>query len=519
MFVMKQLVSAPRMALVLSLSTTPAFADVTAEQVWQAWQDIGGQMGYAFETGDITRDGATMTLTDLVFASTDDTVEITGTIPQVVMVEQGDGTVVIDIADEYAVTVKAQETAGQASTARMIITLAKDVLTASGTPEAMNYKFLAENIGFQFRDLTENGKPIDVTFEGRAAPVDFSYDFTTTEENAKLDIAVALGALSLSGRGTPPEDDDVKSFEFSASMTGLTGLTHYVLPAKDLGADPNPVLFFQEGGVVDSTLGYDSGEIGLTFVAPDDIPASVAGSAKNGRFQIAIGYDHLKYLLTKQDVVASVTGLRLPELGGMPLPELKATYEEVGIDWQVPLTPNGEEGQDFTAKTWQKGLVLSDAIWGMFDPLKQLPRDPMTVNLDLTGKMRPLMPILSEESFNSPTPPFEFDEITLNTLQVTAAGAELLGDGHLTFDNTQAKVLGDVLPMPLGKIDLSLVGANTLLGKLLEMGFADPEMVSGFAMMSTIFARPGETPDSLISNIEWKANGMYANGTLIPTGP
>lgn len=510
------LISAPRMAFVLSLIATPVLADVTADQVWQNWQDLGGRMGYHFEPAEVVRDGATMTLRDLAFSATDGTTEITGTIPQVVLVEQGDGTVSVDIADDYEMMVISKDMAEQPSTARIIVTLTGDELTASGTPEAMNYAFLAESAAFAVRDLTDGESPMDVVLDGRVEAIDFRYDLVPGD-NINLDVTVAMQSFTFGGSGTP-NDDEMKSFEFDSKLTGLTGMTKYVLPGSVMTENTDPLVFFQEGGSVDTTLNYEGGEISATFITPDDVETSMTGSTMGGRFNIAFSLGKLNYLVEAQALSTSVTGLRVPEMGGIPLPELKVSYDEAGIDLRIPLAP-GEEAQDFTMNTWQKGLTLSDTIWRMFDPLSKLPREPMTVVLDVTGKLRPIMNMFDPETFEGKEAPIEIDQVDLNALQVTAAGAELLGDGNVTFDNSQPKVLGDFLPMPIGVLNLSLTGADALMGTLLEMGLIDQEAVAGFGMMSAIFARPGDEPDTLVSTIEWKADGMYANDMLIPMGP
>ena len=43
-----------------------------------------------------------------------------------------------------------------------------------------------------------------------------------------------------------------------------------------------------------------------------------------------------------------------------------------------------EEPQDFGLGLTLDGFAMADALWGIFDPGAQLPRDPATVAIDLT---------------------------------------------------------------------------------------------------------------------------------------
>jgi hypothetical protein len=113
---------------------------------------------------------------------------------------------------------------------------------------------------------------------------------------------------------------------------------------------------------------------------------------------------------------------------------------------------------------------------------------------------------------NLETPPAELNALTLNSLTVRLAGAELTGEGDFTFDNSDLESFGG-MPAPLGAIDLRLVGGNGLLDKLVAMGLLPQDQASGARMMMGLFARPGEGDDTLVSRIEVNEEGqVLANG-------
>ena len=65
-------------------------------------------------------------------------------------------------------------------------------------------------------------------------------------------------------------------------------------------------------------------------------------------------------------------------------------------------------------------------------------------------------------------------------------------------------------------MNLALSGGNTLLDTLVGMGLLPEEQAMGARLMSGLFARPGDGPDTLVSTIEMKEDGsILANGQRI----
>ncbi|KZY37515.1 hypothetical protein A3731_41755 [Roseovarius sp. HI0049] len=111
--------------------------------------------------------------------------------------------------------------------------------------------------------------------------------------------------------------------------------------------------------------------------------------------------------------------------------------------------------------------------------------------------------------------PGELNSLDLNSLTVSAAGAELTGDGSFTFDNSDMTTF-EGMPAPTGSVNLMLVGGNALLDKLVAMGFVPEEQAAGARMMMGLFAVPGDGEDTLTSTIEVKGDGqVLANGQRI----
>jgi len=111
--------------------------------------------------------------------------------------------------------------------------------------------------------------------------------------------------------------------------------------------------------------------------------------------------------------------------------------------------------------------------------------------------------------------PGELHSLKINELLVSMVGAKLTGDGDFAFDNANVEEYGG-LPAPSGVANLQLVGANTLIDKLIGMGLMSDNDAMGARMMMGMMAVPGEEPDTLNSKIEFTEDGqILANGQRI----
>ena len=147
----------------------------------------------------------------------------------------------------------------------------------------------------------------------------------------------------------------------------------------------------------------------------------------------------------------------------------------------------------------------------MFDPTGQLPRDPATLVIDLDGDV-----VLTDDIFDPKVAeqmtgaPGQLNAVNVNEIKFSVAGAELTGDGDISFNNEGP------IPVPAGVINLMLTGGNGLMDTLVAMGLLPEEQAMGARMMMGLFARPGDGEDTLVSTIEVNEDGsVLANGQRI----
>lgn len=491
----------------ITFSSAPAFADVTAEQVWENWKLLGANYGQTYTTGSETRDGDTLTISDLTMNMANGDAKITGTIPMVAFRENGDGTVAITMTEEYTLALETTSRMGQdAMTSNISIGQDGLVMTANGTPDAINYDLTAESISVKATDFTMKGEPrvLDVNFDV-SKPV-MNYQVAAGEiAGITSTFAAESAQFQVAGQGEAGKG----SFEGKGQMNSLAGASSAMMPK--LVAMDDLAKMLSQGYSTDGSFTYDNGNFVMSAADPEGATTTLDTNSKGGSLNFSVDKDRIAYGLTGKSVAMKAGGTAIP------LPDLTAAYDEAAFNLLVPVA-KADEAKDFALQTRIQGLTVSDMLWSMIDPGATLPRDPATLIVALKGKAKPLVDLLAANDMSAMSaPPFALESLDVEALQLTVAGAEFKGDGALAFDNTQPPMLGGVAPMPTGKLNLSLTGANGLLGKLQALGLVDPQITMTFGMMVGMLAKPGPTPDSFLSELEFTEGGqILSNGNPLP---
>jgi hypothetical protein len=230
-------------------------------------------------------------------------------------------------------------------------------------------------------------------------------------------------------------------------------------------------------------------------------PVTGSGRAQSGHATVGLSREAVRYAASGSNTVIELQTMQFP----VPM---KATVDQGEVEFALPMAAT-TESQPFTGKIGLIGLNLSEQIWAMLDPTAKLDHGPATLIIDLTGKGKALIDLFSPAATASPAPPLQIDSLNVNKVQLTAAGAELTGNGALTFDNSMGK------PMPLGAVDLKLAGSNKLMDALVAMGVIPQDQVMFGKMMLGLYAVPAGD-DLFTSKIEFKEGGkILANGQPI----
>lgn len=478
------------------LGSTALWADVTAEQVWDAWSQQYAAYGYKMTTAGTEKTGDTLVVSGVQMKSETPEASFDMMIPEVRMRELGDGTVEVTASPEITAEADAKPNDAPSMQMAIVIKQANAVTIVSGTPENLSYAVTAPEIVVELDQTTlASEKNVPVKVWASISGVAGKY-LVQNGAGQKVNSNVAISAIKMTASGADPEGSG--TFTLDGQMADLNLESAMTIP-EGVNLEDMPAAL-AAGLAMSMNANYGVAHYTIDAEAPEGA-TKLAGSAQNGRLKFELSPVGVVYQAASNGATMEMTSPQLP----MPL---SATLDQVNADFALPLSKS-DVAQPFTGKIGLVGLTVSDEIWGMFDPTAQLPRDPATLVIDLTGKMRPTMDLFSPESAAQSMPPVEVETLDINRVQLTLAGADLTGKGALTFDNTMG------MPMPLGAIDLKLVGANGLMDKLVTMGLMPQDQAMFGRMMLGLYAVPAGD-DAMTSKIEFKEGGeILANGQRI----
>jgi hypothetical protein len=194
----------------------------------------------------------------------------------------------------------------------------------------------------------------------------------------------------------------------------------------------------------------------------------------------------------------------------IPFP-MNIGFGGLAFDVKFPLKTS-DAPVPFTFLMKMQEFTLPPEVWGMMDPTGQLPQDPATLVIDTAGSIRLLQDFTASPTPGEVPPPPELHSLSIREMQLKMVGADLTGNGDLTFDLTDTTTFGGV-PAPTGALNFQLVGGNGLLDKLAAMGLVPEDQLMGARMMMGMFATMAtDGSDSMTSTVEFKNKGLFVNG-------
>ena len=494
----------PTAALLLGLSTLPAFADVTGAQVWADWKDYMQGFGYAI-TGTEAQSGDTLTVSDIVMSMTlpENEGDVQMSMGTLSFTDNADGTVSVNLPAQMPLSfnVSPMDQDG-AARGTMLIEQVGQMMRVSGDPGDFTYTYRADAMTMTLQEFeTTDDEGSAGTFDFVVGLTDLSSTTRTTVDDLRgYDGSLSAAALTYEMSFDVPEGPEQGSGSVKGAMTGLSVTGTGQFPDCMDSAMMNEMI--AAGAEVTSTMTYQSGSSDINAVSPDG-PFAVTTRSTGGTFLVNMGADGLLYDLSQTGVEMTA---QVPDF---PFP-VALTMAESGFRMGMPIVES-EEPQGFAFGFKLGDFTISDAIWSLFDPTGQLPRDPATLELDLAGTARVLTDIFDPMAMASAANPGEINSLDIRTLLIDMIGARLSGMGEFTFDNSDM-VTFDGVPRPEGALELRLEGANALIDKLVAMGVLPQEQAMGARMMMGMFTVPAGD-DTLTSRIEVNAEGhLLANG-------
>ncbi len=500
MFRVNSFIAAPALSLLLCGT---AHAALTADQVWQSWKDAAATAGLSITAATEANSGGVLTLNGVVIAPEGAPVGLT--ISDLTMTEESDGTVTIQPGAAIGV-----DFAEGTNATKIAVTHEDLTIVAAEEEGAMVYGFGATKLDVAF-DVAYEGYALDgatpapvVKNTGTVGFVELEGAYSDTPGANRafgMDLAAAKMAYT-----TNSDDPGLGMKNASTSETadvaigfGLTLPSTTPLAGLQSAGDFRKAL--EEGFAFD--LVFESGVSSGTASAEDEFfpyqmamtsqPASLSMSFDKDTFEAVSGSDGFQLDMTTS---------------AMPAPiKVSAAASSMTILMPVMATTPA----DVVLKMAFNQLMVNDEVWGMFDPGAALKREPLDLNVDVSGKTTLDLIGMAEADETGAMPPIPAPErLDITDITLKVAGAALNATGAFTFDNSMG------IPAPLGEATVNVSGANALIDGLIATGIITEDDAMGARMMMGMFMAPGAEPDSLTSKIEAKEGfAIFVNGQQI----
>ena len=494
----------------LLLGTTAGFADFTNADVWDNWQGYMTSMGYEISANESVS-GNVLKITDVTmqmdFTLGND--RMNATMPEIQFTEQGDGSVHITIPEKTIFNIDLTLESGEAVSTSIGYSQDGLNMIVTGDPDNFNYAYSANALDMTLGNLTVDDETIGPDLaRAKVSLKDVNGNSTiSTSELREYSQSGSIGLITYDVAFSDPETGSTIKMEGTLrelASNSIGSIQNTGIKAKDVAA------MLDAGFAVNGTAAYQAGNMDIAFDGPDGAGTATTSSS-GGEIVFTMDGNGLRYGVGQDNLAINAL---MPDI---PLP-ITLNMATSKFNVAMPLRKSDDE-QDFAFGFTMGDFTVSDMLWSMFDPAANLPRNPATLAVDLSGKAKILFDFFDHDQAaaleSSGAAPGELNALSLNSFVVDAVGARLTATGDLTFDNTDL-VSFKGMPRPTGGIDLKLVGGNGMLDNLVNMGILPEQQSMGARMMMGIFARAGTEPDTVTSKIEINDAGhILANGQRI----
>lgn len=491
-------------ALSVFMTSSAAFADLSAQQVWDDWKAYMTGFGYDVQGGE-SMSGDTLTVSDVTMSMElpEEAGTFAMTMAEFSFTDNGDGTVSMSVPELLPLTIQVEGPDAEDVDIVADYVTRGFAMTASGDPSNITYNYSADEMTLALKELVVEGEAVDLGTASFTMADLAGVSTVKVDDLRNIEQKMTTGPVTYDMDISDPEGSGRMVMKGKFDSMGFEGGGSF--PSRIDAGDMVAMLeagFGFSGGFV-----YQGGSSSFSFNEGSE-SAQAASSSDSGSLQMAMDGSQLMYGVSASNMQMQMAGSDIP----FPV-ELAMARSDFRLKMPVA---KGDEEQDFALAITLGDFSMSDMIWGLFDPAGQLPRDPATIALDLSGKARLFVDILDPEQLETlddgGAMPGELNSLTLSNLILRVAGAELTGSGAFTFDNSDLQTF-DGLPAPDGSVDLKLTGGNGLLDKLVAMGLLPEQQAQGARMMMGLFAVPGDGEDTLTSKIEVQPDGkVLANG-------
>jgi len=491
------------------VAASPVSADITVDDAWAVWKAQIAAYGLTFDAPE-TREGDALQIGEInlsiTFPQDSGSAYLRFSGPRFTPV--GDGSVEVrfpassqivagaEIPGEGSFSVKAATTGGDAPG------------VMSGDPMKVSSNWDSPGFTATLQEVSVDGKALEnVSGLMTLGPLKASSTTEMNDDHLVITGQSLLEKYDMDYSVTISENEEKLTIDAGGSANTIEGSSVITLPRS--GLDP---------------LGlHDQLRAGLNLVGNSNVAESrsyqrvrageemISDQTTTGQdyaIQIKLDEDGLDYGGTTGAFDVAMT------IAEVPFP-IAFAGESVEARMMLPLLKS-EAMQQAALKMVLNGVTIDEALWSLFDPEAQLPRDPMTLAVDLGADTSVLFEFLDIRAIMGGVDPGDLpikaNRVTLNNLTLAAAGAELTGQGAFAIDYDDMTTF-DGMPALEGEASFVLKGFYELIDKLTALGLITSEDAMGTNMLIGMFFTPEERSYVLTSEIEVKKTGeVLANG-------
>jgi hypothetical protein len=497
-------------ALIATLFTLPAsvgFADVSPQQVWENWQLFGSSMGQSY-TAQLDQQGDTLIARDVMIGMSgfaDDLVTLQGHFPSVQFktMKRGQVEITFPEAGTYTSTITGNPTFGIAPfDIRNTVTIGNTII-ASGTPDEITYTAKSGTVTYTTDKQIKDG--VALVPEQIVSILGLEGEFKATQEDDQLISHMNLTAEAMSVSSSGTTDEITMQSDYKAAPVSLTAdFTNMTAALEDQASFLKSLQGTAHYSFGNTTFESTTGDAAKTL--------HITGETQDTSVMTSLLDGTLSYTGSSAKTEVVLDG------SAVPFPQLDFGLETAEIGFTTPFLAS-PDAKPIGIQLALENLRLPEIAWMMLDASGQLPHDPATVRLDLTGTVVSGVDLMNPQSFmdtSSGTLPFNPIDLVLNEIFLSVGGATLSGNGEATFVDGLS-LSNSKMPLKTASATLALNGGTALIDTLAQTGLVAPQLSTTAKMLLGIFARPGDGPDSYVTDIELKEGApLTLNGQQLP---
>jgi len=495
-----------RIALVFTLASGPALAEITPMDVLENWRTVYAGSGEAISYSSLQAepDGKGVLLSDVSSVSIITNSTTTRHFDWVRMQPNADGGILITFSPNGESVDVTRFPNGTEFTTTARFDFSALALVATGFPSDVRYSYSAPQVTYS----EESG---DADFSSR---MEITITDLSGEETAITDVTESgprVVDFEEYRFGKVVMKTESRSFIDAPSVTQIvasdvTATFRWEFPLKDIPEAPMAMADLPRQS--DLMMGIQTGSLS----------GAISKDATPGTTWLSFGQNsgsvNMQFAQNQFRVEVASQGSTLGMAASAPTRPFDLALTELHANLSMPFRkePNATP---FSAAFSLSGLALDEASWASVDPENSMGRPAADISAALSGLMQLTSGMFTRASLDSVDAPFFVPELSLDTLRVAAGGAVIEGQGELRFDPRRHDPDTD-MPMAEGALDFSIVGALGFLDRFGRLSGVDPLVVLSAKGGLGMFASPTDAPDNFTSRVEFlSGDGIVVNGQTV----